>query len=422
MKLAILDLYREAQVEALEERGTFTTVVETGGSQTRRWTTRQGALLLEFRPDGHLLELGTVTAESQRVATGLRRVRYQRAFVPDEPPTLEALELALESRFRRFLWDRGLEGGLLPPATAAAVIAALIEVNPDFGRAVERLLGEQPATRADLSGNALQAAAQEADAMRLAADIAKIPRSELRADTPDGERSFLERLQALRVPESTAIAYDAMRFLDFDRIDYPNGAVSFTRGGEQLVVINVNTQPLETTTGADLIYVNDRLDSVVLVQYKALKKEGTDVDDEAVYRPDERLAGQLRRLGRIPIVDSDGSPEQYRLHTGCAYIKLCSSVVALDVEPTQLVSGMYLPLDYWHTLSSSPQVDGPRGGKVFSYSTVGRHVNNELFVNLVRGAWIGTRGVASVDLTEKVSAALEDGRSVTVATQRRAPD
>jgi hypothetical protein len=421
MKLAILYLQREAQADALEESETFTTVVETGATQTRYWTTRQAALLVEFRRNGHLLELGTVTAESQRVATGLRRIRYQRVYVPDEAPSLEALEQAIEPRFLRFLWGRGLEGGLLPPATSTAVAAALAEIDPAFGRALGRLLREQPTTRASLSGDALQVAAQEADAVRLAADIANIPRPELKAAPPDGERGFIERLQALRVPESTAIAYDAMRFLDFDRIDDPSGVVVFTRGQEQLVVINVNTQPLEATKGADLIYVNERLGSVVLVQYKTMKKEGADADAEAIYRPDARLTGQLHRMSQIPILDSDGTPQQYRLHPGCAYIKLCSPVKTLTTEPTQLVSGMYIPTDYWEALASSPQVDGRRGGKVFSYRTVDRRVSNELFVALVRGAWIGTRGQASIDLTEEIRAALEGERSVTVATQRRVP-
>ena len=418
MNLAVFSLQHEAQEDALRAFETFTAVVETGGNITRRWTTRQVTILIDFKRNGHVLEFGLVTAESQRVATGMRRIRYRRLYLPDDPPSLEALERALESRFRRFLWDRALEGGRLPPATASAVVAALVEAQADFGRALEASLAEQAPADIELAGDALQAAAQETDAVRLAADIAQIPRPLLRAERPDGQRSFLERVQALRAPESTAIAYDAMRFLDFDRIDSPSGVISFTRGQEQLVVINVNAQPLETTTGADLIYVNERLDSIVLVQYKTMKREGS-TDDEAVYRPDQRLENQLERMEQIPVLDSDGSPEQYRLHPGCAYVKLCSQVTSLSGEANQLVSGMYIPADYWKALSSSPQIEGPKGGKVFSYRTVDRHISNELFVSLVRGAWIGTRGQASIDLTEEIATALSGGHSVTVAAQRR---
>ena len=384
VRLAVFNLHSEAQVDALDRAGTFTAVVETGGGLTRRWTTRQAAILLEMRPDGHVLELGTVHAESHRVATGLRRIRYQRLYESSAPPSLEALENALEPRFRSFLWERSFDGGLLPPVTARRVVEALIKIDREFGEATASLLEEERETHVDLDTDALQAAAQEADTVRLAADIARIPRPQLQAAPPDGERSFLERVGAYRVPESTAIAFDAMHFLDFDRIDQPNGAITFSQGREQLVVINVNTQSLETTTGADLIYVNERRDSVVLVQYKTMKQAPG--DEEAVYRPDRRLAGQLERMASIPTVDSDGTPEQYRLHPGCAYVKLCSPVRSLTTEPTQLVSGMYIPIDYWDTLAASPTLKGPRGGTIFSYRTVDRHVSNELFVALVRGA------------------------------------
>ena len=123
----------------------------------------------------------------------------------------------------------------------------------DIGRSVQ------------LGGEALQAAAHEADAVRLAFDIADIPRRELRDARPTGDRSFLEVLSQIRVPEDTAIAYDSMRFLDFHRLDSPSGVVQFTKGNERLTVLNVNRQPLERTTGADLIYVNESLQSYVLV-------------------------------------------------------------------------------------------------------------------------------------------------------------
>jgi hypothetical protein len=128
------------------------------------------------------------------------------------------------------------------------------------------LRGTDTARSVQLGGEALQAAAQEADAVRLAVDIADIPRRELRDARPSGDRSFLEVLSQLRAPEDTAIAYDSMRFLDFDRLDSPSGVVRFAKGNERLTVLNVNRQPLERTTGADLIYVNETLQGYVLVQ------------------------------------------------------------------------------------------------------------------------------------------------------------
>ena len=101
MKLAVFSLQREAQEDALREFETFTAVVETGGNLTRHWTARQVTILVDFKPDGQVLEFGMVTAESQRVATGLRRIRYRRLYLPDDPPSLEALEMALHCRVAR---------------------------------------------------------------------------------------------------------------------------------------------------------------------------------------------------------------------------------------------------------------------------------------------------------------------------------
>ena len=279
-----------------------------------------------------------------------------------------------------------------------------------------RLRGVPNRSGAPLRGEALQAAAQEADAVRLAIDIADIPRTELRGTRPDGEESFLDRLATLRAGEDPIVAYDSMRFLDFDRIDNPSGAVQFTKGSERLTVINVNRQALEHTTGADLIYVNEMLDSFVLVQYKALRPEKTpDGHTRLVYRPDGQLAAELERMRHIKIGRDDDSLSGYRLDASCGFLKLCKPVARVDHDPRELVSGMYIPLDYYNRLVASDQVTGPRGGTVLSHDTVRRYLNNDLFVQLVRGAWIGSHGTTSTRLTKIVLDGLEAKRSMTIA-------
>ena len=417
MKLALLDLRTEAQAEALAGRGTFTTVLEV--TDRPRWARRQATLLLEGARGGVVLELGTVVGEPQRVATGQRRFRYTRVHELEWPIPVGAIEDALGPRLRRAFAERLIEPGLLPTATAEATFAAVENLDAGLAEILRDLLREATPDSIGLSGQALQAAGQEADSVRLAADIVGIPRSELAAPAPDGERSFLQRLDSVRVPEDAAIVYDSMRFLDFDRLEQPNGMVLFRRGRENLAVINVNRQPLETTTGADLIYVNETVDSFVLVQYKTMRREdggGDGVPSRLVYRPDDRIGAQLDRMREVSTPEGDGTPGQWRLHPGCGFVKLCHPIARVESEPTQLVSGMYLPIDYWDTLTTSSQIRGPRDGLVFSYDTVGRHISNQLFVLLVRGGWIGTRGAASAGLTEQVISALRADRSVTVAS------
>ena len=108
-----------------------------------------------------------------------------------------------------------------------------------------------------------------------------------------------------------------MRFLDFDRLDSPSGIVQFSKGRERLTVINVNRQPLERTTGADLIYVNETSKSFVLVQYKTFRREGK--PSRLVYRPDAQLREELARMRRIKSSADDGAPGSYRLDQGCCF-------------------------------------------------------------------------------------------------------
>lgn len=412
MTIALLHLRLDAQYEALEYGGTFTAVLPAGG---RSWGQRRPTLLLS---DGEIVELGHVRAEGKRIATGMRRMRYERFLALDpEIPVAEVVS-NLSSAIRRHFEARLGEDLVLPERTGAAVLEALeslsdevAEVSTDFVRPVVRRVRR-------LDGAALQATAQEADAVRLALDIAGIPRQELHGTRPDGETPYVQALSEVRVFEDQAIDYDAGRFLDFERIERPNGMVHFSRGAERLTVLNVNRRPLERLTGADLIYHNETHDSFVLVQYKTMTREGDLGDTRLVYRPDSdrNLPGELERMRALAEVPGDGSAEQWRLNPGFCFIKLCRPVVNLDFPERELVGGMYLPLSYWDLLVASPVTEGPQGGRVLSYETVTRRFDNSLFVQLVRGSWLGSRAETTETITDLVLQGLDANRSVTVAS------
>jgi hypothetical protein len=333
------------------------------------------------------------------------------------PIDTEQLVLGLPWRFRKTVADRLDRGGVLPQKSAAALASALGELDPAAGRALARLRGT--GGRSQLGGPGLQSAAQEADAVRLAIDIADLPRTSLREVRPDGETPFLQRLTEVRTGEDLAVAYDSMRFLDFDRLEHPSGIVRFAKGYERLTILNVNRQPLEHTTGADLIYVNETLGSFVLVQYKSFRRETSAGGSRLVYRPDKQLEAELERMRRIRSTARGKAVNGFRLHAGCCFLKLCKPVASVNYSPRELVTGMYLPLDYYDELVMSDIVRGPRGGVSISYENVDRYMNNDLFVQLVRGAWVGSRGVTTKRLTDLVVAGLDAGHSMTVAGASR---
>ena len=114
MTVALLHMRLDAQYEALEYGGTFTTLLAAGG---RSWGQRRPTLLLSGEG---ILELGHVRAESSRVATGMRRVRYERYLALD--PEISVAEVAdnLSSAVRRHFEARLGEDIVLPERTGAA--------------------------------------------------------------------------------------------------------------------------------------------------------------------------------------------------------------------------------------------------------------------------------------------------------------
>jgi hypothetical protein len=106
----------------------------------------------------------------------------------------------------------------------------------------------------------------------------------------------------------------------------------------------------------------------------------------------------------------------YRLHPRACWIKLCHPEAFKPVQ-SDLVRGMYLPLDYFAHLTASESTLGPRDGRVLTYGNVRRWVNNTLFVELMSGGWIGSKAMQTAWLSETVEAALSAKRSVVVAEE-----
>jgi len=143
---------------------------------------------------------------------------------------------------------------------------------------------------------------------------------------------------------------------------------------------------------------------------------------EVEYRPiDQSYQGEIERMRHFELNYLDNCKDlkvhDYRLHTGSFYFKLCPSV---DFDPlaTDLIKGMYLPLDYWEILLNSSNVQGPNGGIRITYENVGRYINNTLFIQLVQAGWIGSRLSRTEALFQIIKQSLENDKSVMVAFSR----
>jgi hypothetical protein len=403
---AFIAVEEGAQREDLDRFETFSTVILRGD---QRWGGRQAGLLFD---DEALIEVGTLSP-GRVAASGLRQLRYTREFEVDKLILAEEIRKRLPENVHRHFDAALSNGGRVPARTWAATLNALEGIDARLADRLRSLLSAL-AGGAALHGHAFQVAVQERDALRSALDFAGMSRDALKQVTPTSTRSIIERLGYAVTPEDPAIFNDSLSFLNAKAIGSPSGIVTLTEGATTLTVVNVNRRPLETTLGADLIYINETTESLVLVQYKMMSDR---LDNQPVFRPssDANIAKELERMREIEPGDDDGLPADFRLDPQAGYLKLCSSIVAARQYDTRPTAGMYLPLALWDALVKTPQVRGPQGGLAIGYHNVDRYLRNTQFAELVRDGWIGTRTASTRDLTQLVVDALEGGRSVTAA-------
>jgi len=87
----------------------------------------------------------------------------------------------------------------------------------------------------------------------------------------------------------------------------------------------------------------------------------------------------------------------------------------LDLTSTDMIKGMYVPLEYWDALLKSSNIIGEKGGRRITYENVERYFNNTLFIQLVQSGWVGSNLAGTDVLTQLIRAALEND-SVLLAT------
>jgi hypothetical protein len=404
---AFLTVEEGPQRDDLDRFGGFSIVAERG---SERWSGRQATLLFD---ESALVEIG-ILSPGRVAASGLRQQHYRREYELACPIPSEAIHAKLAPRLRGHFRDALAAEGRVPAGTWAATTAALEELDEDAAKQLRVVLATLAGDGPRLIGDAFQIAAQERDAVRSAMDFAAVSRDALREVAPAGPRSIVERLGYAIAPEDLAITHDSLRFLNAKAIASPAGLVELHDGTTRLVIVNVNRRALESTVGADLIYINETTGSFVLVQYKTMRDV---LDEQPVFRPgsDANVARELARMRAVAPGEDDGLPASFRLDPRAGYLKLCLPVVRLKQLDTKPVSGMYLPLALWDALVKTAQARGPRGGLAVGFHNAGRYLTNTQFAELVRGGWIGTRTSSSHELTELVLDALDAGRSVTVA-------
>jgi hypothetical protein len=356
--------------------------------------------------------------------TGLTRLNLDNLTPLSNPIPFVKLVDRSPTRVRSHV-DRVLRaGGTLPPKSLGAVVDALIAFQPDLSARLARFSQRRSEFFSRTSATSLTNLGLQKETVATALELASLDRRQLLSWVPGTEapRYFLEGLPSTYVLEDAVLISDLSSLPGFEPIcNLPFAARVFESTSDpsvHLTVVMANRLPLEEQTGADLIYYNEAYKSFVLVQYKMMEKG--EEEGEFRWRPGDQLASEIARmdelLSGLRQLPGDDSPMSFRLHSNPFFLKLCPRVL-FNPDDQGLFKGMYIPLDLWKSLAAHPSTEGPRGGRVLKYSTVGRKLNNSEFVTLVANSWVGTTVPQSKFLEDVVRQVLATGRTVTLAVK-----
>ena len=355
----------------------------------------------------------------QIAGTGLKRVNLESFFPLGIPLPLNAILDNVTGNLANGIQARFEEGGLLTSRGTDAVIRILIDYAPDIEIFLSRYSDEYQRLLRDLTPAVRKNLAVQKEALLTALLVAgpEFDRKLVREWTPT-ERpvSFLDGLVNSRLSETQMILNDFQGLPGFSTIrGHIKGTAIFSSPTEHLTVIYADTEPLDTLTGADLIYYNETYQSFIFVQYKAMES-----GEVAFYRPDDQLRAEIIRMETLLSQLGDCQIQNcgdFRLDSNPFYLKLCPR---LDFEPdsSSLTKGMYIPLEYWKVLESSGRMLGPRGGQVVNFDNVERYLTNTDFAVLVTKGWVGSDPHQSGIIAPMIQEILRAGRAALYAVKR----
>lgn len=362
--------------------------------------------------DGQHVTHVAIAERGPGVATRKRRVTFRRIEAVG-PIALVAITNKLPPRAQQVFATAVADGrARIPAGTWKACRAAIAAIDPECA-AVIASLAPQSSLR---HTKARRLQWEERDAVLLGLELSGIKRPWMTLPRSPGAH-FLDALSRAEVSEDRLIEHDASRFPGWiPTSERPAVSKTFGDGtGRTVTVINVNRDPIELTTGVDLIYYREDTDSFVLVQYKRLRNE----PPNWVFRP-AGDASWKKEVGRMEMVlAASGRPQRliprdYFLEQSPFFIKLCRPTT-INRSSRDLASGLYLSLDYWKVLESAPESRGPRGGVAIGYHNAQKWLTSTLFIELIKRDWLGSSEGTSALLRGHLTRSIDAGRSTVIA-------
>lgn len=214
--------------------------------------------------------------------------------------------------------------------------------------------------------------------------------------------------------EDNVIHTDASRLPGFDIIASDvTGRATFHKGEERLVIYTANKLPLEAMFGVDLIYVNETMGNIVMVQYKMLEEEKQESGkSDWFFRPNRQLRDEIARMS---IPEFEGSFTDYRLNRNPFFFKFVKRKIVDGSHQFFLVS-----LDHLKKILVSPESEGPRGGVRISYDGLdGTYLREADIISLIRSGYVGTHRSETEELATIIDESARGNRAVVLAWQMK---
>lgn len=306
---------------------------------------------------------------------------------------------------------RGEFGGFTSKASAH-LLAWMQATHPIAHAAVQTLASRiaLPAWLTDSDAPGHRTYAEQYDGLRVGLAIAGFDRREALSRVPHPAEPA--DVQLASVLEDQIVVHDTQVFSDWVGVPHIVSGAWFEQPGtgRRLRTFLANKLPLERQTGADIVYYMEDFESFVLVQYKRCIRES----QRLLYRPDDqhdREVDRLRKLQAASVNDLPADLKSHRIGGPFCFLKLCTPEQPLTAD---MAHGKYFDL---HGFQLSLET-GPKRGRRLIYDNAERYLNNTNFIDLVSQGWIGSSGGGSEKVMQVVEAALNNDRSVLLASVR----
>jgi hypothetical protein len=298
--------------------------------------------------------------------------------------------------------------------------SSVVELSPKLaGHLIERLAsipenhGAMRAVAESLSSpkRYRNAAALQEDAVRTALHAFGL--------TPDDQAESLDLVEGretalarVGIMEDSAVEHDARHVPGYDLIEsHLTGRAVFTRNNQRLEIFTANRRDLEHVFGVDLIYLNATRQNIVMLQYKMLEATKKGDDTDWIYRPDDKLDEEIKRMRKFAAAHPPAQYE-YRLNPAVFYLKFVKRDAMIRG------GGIITPIDHFEQLREDPACRGPRGALRISYDGLdGRYMRQTAFLDLIRSGYIGAHAETTQHLKTLIEAVLANDRAVVAAVQ-----